>query len=263
MNKFINYIEEHKYGIFAAFLVNVGAFIYLQIPQIELEYEISPYLLEASIQIPDDPEQLELNPDFEIIRQQQSGNSIKNATRDVNDTRPQSDKDYSSRKSEHQGKSLKQVEQSVYDLERQFFEETGGASRRSNIQKEAEQRKKELDAKAESQQSSSNSSNSDGSPNAPKGDVLVQTDLKGRTNQYIPAPGYMCDRGAVGKIAVKIKVDLSGRVVDAKVDPSRSNSTNSCMSSYALEFARKSKFNASATATDPQEGYIYYTYVYQ
>lgn len=264
MSNFINYIEEHKYGIFAAVLVNVGIFIYLQIPQIDFEYEISPYLLDAALEIPDDPESLELNPDFEIIRQQQSFQDVKNASRDMNDTRPQSDKDYSSTKSEHSNKSLSQVEQSVYDLEKQFFEETGGDAKRSEIQKEAADRKKEIQRLEEQNKSKQTTpNNGGGSANAPKGDVLVQTDLKGRSNAYIPAPGYMCDRGAVGKIAIKIKVDTGGRVIDAKVDSGRSTSTNGCMISYALEFARKSKFNASSSSPDPQEGYIYYTYVYQ
>ena len=264
MNNFINYIEKHKFGIFAAVLVNVGIFMYLQIPQIEFEYEISPYLMDASLVIPDDPESLELNPDFEIIRQQSNPQEIKNASRDINDTRPQSDKDYSSNKSDYKGKSLSQVEQSVYDLEKQLFEEAGGAAKRNEIQKEAADRKKEIQKQEELNNNKNNaSSSSSASNNAPKGDVLVQTDLKGRNNSYVPAPGYMCDRGAVGKIAIRIKVDSGGRVIDAKVDASRSTSSNGCMSSYALEFARKSKFSASSSAPDPQEGYIYYTYVYQ
>ncbi len=263
MNKLILFIEQHKYGVFAAFLVNVGIFIYLQIPQIQFEYEISPYLLEASLQIPE--EEITLNPDFEIIKaqQNQSFQEVKNATRDMHDTRPQSDKDYSNNRSEHKNKSLSQVEKSVYDMEKQFFEEAGGDAKRAEIKKDAEKKIKDMSDAAEKKNNQNKASAAGGgAPNAPKGDVLVQTDLKGRTNQYIPAPGYMCDRGAVGKIAIKIRVDEGGKVVDARVDPSLSSSTNGCMISYALEFARKSKFNY-ASGVNAQEGYIYYTYVYQ
>lgn len=261
MSKFIRFLEQHKYGVFAAFLVNVGIFIYLQIPQIKFEYEISPYILEASLEIPEN--EIELNPDFEIIKaQNQSFENVKNASRDIHDDRPQSDKDYSSIKSEHNNKSLSQVEKSVYDMEKQFFEEAGGSSKRDEIKKQTEIKKKEIQDAADKNNKQNQNSSAGGSTNAPKGDVLVQTDLKGRTNQYIPAPGYMCDRGAIGKIAIKIRVDESGKVVDARVDPSSSSSSNSCMISYALEFARKSKFNYSASVSS-QEGYIYYTYVYQ
>lgn len=254
MNDFLDKIDKFKYGILAAVFTYFCIFMYVQWPSVEFEYQISPYLLEAEMEIPED--EIELLP--ENIKVDMSFNAkkdIKNTSRDENDTRERSDKNYSP------NRSLQDVEQDVRDYEQKMFEEAGGKTERERIKQEMDKRKAEQNKKNTNKQPTNQ--NQPGGNNAPKGDVLVSWSLKGRSSQSVPAPGYMCDQGAVGKITIRIRVEQSGYVSDAKFDPSLSTSSNGCMVEYALEFARKSRFNYSSSAPGIQEGTITYTFVYQ
>lgn len=255
MNDLLEKIDKYKFGIVAALATYFLLFVYLQLPNVEYTYYVSPYLLDAEMEIPQDeiklqPENIMVNP------RQMSQEDVKNAVRDVNDKRERSDKNWST------NPSTQSAEDDVRDFEKKMFEEAGGDKERARIQQEMDKRKQDQQNKKNNTKQPNNQSQS-GAPNAPKGAVLVDYDLKGRNKNYLPAPGYMCDQGATGTITVRVKVEQSGYVSDAKFEPSMSTSSNGCMVQYALEFARKSRFNYSGTAPAMQDGFIIYKFVYQ
>ncbi|TVZ47831.1 energy transducer TonB [Olleya sp. Hel_I_94] len=66
--------------------------------------------------------------------------------------------------------------------------------------------------------------------------------LKGRTDQYLPIPVYLCD--AEGKIVVNITVNSNGTVIDAYIN-NASTSNNACLQEHALQYAKDAKFSTS------------------
>lgn len=257
MNNLISKLDKYKYGLFAMI------FFYVLFSSIRVQYgfidrpDISHLLNKKA----DDIIELKLEP-MEIVEQRMNATGeVKNAARDENSNGKSSGSGNSSSESHYgSAKSLSDVEQSVYDLERSMFEEAGGFQERAKIQSEMDKRKKEQEEKNKTKNNTKaggSSTNSVG--DSPKGEVLVSYSLKGRNGQSVPAPGYMCPQGTTGKIIINIKVDQSGKVIEARVNSGSAN--NDCMSSYALEFARKSRFNYSGTAPGIQEGTITYTFV--
>lgn len=251
MNNFLDNIDKYKFGIVAAFATYIGIFVYVQLPSIEYSYEISPYLLEADMEIPEDEIQLlpeNITIDVSVARE------VKNTIKDENDTRKKSEKNWSSQK------SLNAVEQSVYDLEKEFYKESGGQAEREKIQLEMEKRKKEEEKNAQKNPVNS-TTNSKGNDNAYSGATLASFNLKNRTNSALPAPGYLCPQGTSGKVVLRIKVDQNGNVVEAKVDPALSSKLISCMMENAESYAKRARFNSSSSAASIQEGTITFTYV--
>ena len=84
--------------------------------------------------------------------------------------------------------------------------------------------------------------------------------LEGRSATYLPVPAYKCFGG--GQVTINIQVDRKGRVLNAWVKESVS-STDRCLRNYALQSAQKSRFTASSTAPEPQEGHIVYQFIAQ
>lgn len=250
MNKFLDNLDKYKFGILAAVATYLSIFIYVQLPSVEFTYEINPYFLEADLEIP--PEEIQLLPenikvDLSVAR------DVKNAVRDENDTRKQSDKKWSSQK------AMSQVDKSVEDLEKQFLEESGQKEARDKIKREHDQ--KMADLEKNKTKTNPNQNNSSGAQNSPPPNVLASWNLKGRTNQSLPKPGYLCPQGTSGKVTVIITVDQNGYVTSAKIDPSNSTALVSCMVENAESYARKARFNISSTAPSSQQGTITYTYV--
>lgn len=249
MNKFLDKIDKYKYGITAAVFTYLVIFVYIQLPSVEYQYQISGFLLEADMEIP--PDEIQLLPE-NIKVDLNVAKEIKNAVRDENDTRKQSEKSFTSQK------DLRNVDKSVQDLEKQFYEESGGKAERDKIAKEMEQRKLDQDKNTAKNPTNQNTS---GSNNAPPSNVLASWNLKDRTNSKLPKPGYLCPQGTSGKVTVRIKVDQNGYVTDARIDPSLSSKLISCMIENAEAYALKARFNISNTAPLVQEGTITYTYV--
>ena len=81
--------------------------------------------------------------------------------------------------------------------------------------------------------------------------------LEGRSATYLPVPAYKCYGG--GEVSVKIQVDRNGRVVNAWISESVS-SADKCLRQYALQSAQRSRFTASSTAPERQEGHIVYLF---
>ncbi len=79
-----------------------------------------------------------------------------------------------------------------------------------------------------------------------------------RTAAYLFVPAYQCEGG--GRVVVDITVDRNGDVIAADVNQGRS-SNDYCMTTTALEAARKSRFNVNPSAPTKQNGTITYIFI--
>ena len=101
----------------------------------------------------------------------------------------------------------------------------------------------------------------------PEGKLAV---YKGPTNIYynlpqrhavdLYVPVYKCP--SLGKVVVNIKVDKSGRVVEALADKTQSD-VDPCLIEAAEDAALRSKFSLNNNSPDPQKGTITYLFVSQ
>ena len=187
-----------------------------------------------------------------------SAGNVSSISRDVNDVRNSSADDWS--ESTYEGDRA----ESAKDIEQQFIDETGGDEKREELVKEHQARLEELKREKTTENKPSNSS----SENQFSGEVMVEWELQGRTaykndNWHIRNPGYTCGYNSRGTIVVRIKVNKNGNVIDAQIDNSSSPNASSCMKSKALEYARKSRFNYIASASNTQTGYISYKFISQ
>ncbi len=106
--------------------------------------------------------------------------------------------------------------------------------------------------------------NDNGDPNAP--DYYTNPgngsggnyDLIGRLVLRRPEPVYTC--GKDGRVVVTIKVDRSGKVVNATPGTKGSTSTDPCLLNRAKEAALKTKWQAAANAPEKQIGRIIYNF---
>lgn len=256
MNKFFYYIDKFKFGIIAVFALYVGIFVYLQLSTYTQYFPIQSFFEEPALEIPN--EEVEVKPEnIEVPADFKSGD-VKNTSRDMNDTRERSEKDW------YQNKSTSDVEQSVRDYEKRLYEETGGEAKRKAIQKEMDERKKQNANKTTS--TTKESTSTQGGNKAAAGNVMVDWSLSGRSphqnnNWYVRNPGYTCGYGSSGRVSVQIFVNQNGDVVNATA--TGSSGANDCMIQQALKYAKLSRFNYSGSAPKSQTGTIVYTFVGQ
>ncbi len=256
MNKFFYYIDKFKFGIIAVFAIYIGIFVYLQMSTYTQYFPITSFFEEPALEIPE--EEVEVKPENIEVPSDFKAGDVKNVSRDMNDTRERSDKDWS------QNKSASDVEQSVKDYEKRLYEETGGEAKRKAIQKEMDERKKQNANKSTTTSKETNTTQ--GGNKAPDGNVLVKFDVPFHTayqnnNWYVRNPGYNCGVGSDGVVTVIITVDQSGDVISAKA--TGSSGADQCMIDYALKYAKLSRFNYSSSAPKTQTGKIVYTFVSQ
>lgn len=90
-----------------------------------------------------------------------------------------------------------------------------------------------------------------------KGDLNGGFSLKGRNKVALPPPTQCSSKG---KVVISIKVDKTGKVVEAKLKRFESTVFDECNVNNALAAARKSTFTPDANAPDVQEGTITYIY---
>lgn len=255
MNGFFEFVEKRKFGILAALAVYLFLFVYMNLGTYQKYYVIPIWDERAQLESPE----IQIKPEnIEVDQQTQFSGDIKSIAQDLNDKRTKSYENWS------QNKTSQQAEQRVKDLEKQFFEESGGAQKRAEIQK------KTLDNKQKQNENSQkkNENTTTGGDIAYKGSVMVSWVLADRephqnNNWYVRNPGYTCGSDAAGKVAVRIRVNQAGRVIQANHQSQESANVTSCMVEQALKYARMSRFNYSGSASKSQEGMIYYTFVAQ
>lgn len=267
MNNFLSLIDRYKFGILAVFILYIGIFMYLQISSFEKSYFIDRWFSEDLKK--KNEVMLEIQPEnLEILNNVSS--TVKNVVRDQNDSREKSTNNWTEAKpvslnNSDIERSSKEIERSVKELEKQFFNETGGEEKRKKI---LEERNNKLAQKSDTKSSTKLSANKSGGDKVFSGNVMVDWILANRDPHqndpyFVRNPGYTCGDRTSGIVTVKIKVDQSGRVVDAKYIPSTSNSASPCMIEQARKYALMSRFNYSNSAPTQQEGTIRYTFVSQ
>lgn len=253
MTDFFDAIDRHKFGLLAALSVYIGLFMYFEMGTYTTYDHYEPFHEGSYVDL--NEEYLEVKPDnIEIPADYETG-PVSNMAKDANDTREQSWENYSS----HQ--SAQDVEQSVYDLEKQMYQESGGATERDKITQEMNQR--EQDKQNQTTTTNTQQSNNKGD-NAFKGKTMVEWSLKGRkpyqdNSWYVRNPGYTSYGNGV--VLVDIVVNSNGNVTSASYNSSGSRNANQRMIEQALKYAKMSRFNYSGSAPGTQKGTITYTFV--
>lgn len=259
MWKFFNFIENHKFGILAAFACYVFFFIYTQMETIENSYEVPNWGRQASLE----KKEIEIKPEnIETEQSSDFGNGeVKSIAKDLNDSRVQSEDRWD------RNKASKSVEQNVKDLEKQFYAESGESQKREKIKASADEAQQKIKSSSISQSKSKSDINSSGGNTAFKGKTMVSWELKGRephqgNEWYVRNPGYTCGHDSNGEVYIKIKVNSSGSVLSATYLPELSRNATPCMIEQARKYALMSRFNFSQNSTS-QDGKIIYTFITQ
>lgn len=258
MGQFFEFLDKYKIGIFSACGVYLFIFLYLHLQsfqrfEIYEPFEDGPIVETANSEVELKAEDMIIPENFESV-------DLLNMSRDRNDQRDQSDEDY--------GENAQTDPADLSELEKQMYEEAGGAEERAKIQqmiedrrdreqKEREQREREARENA--------AANSNTGKNAPKGMTMVEFDVNAHSayknnNWYVRNPGYTCDGGS-GTVYIAVKVDQSGKVISATYDAGQSSGASSCMVDKALKYARMSRFDYSSSASKVEQGWILYRFV--
>lgn len=267
MNSFLNIIDKYKFSILAVVVLYIGIFMYLQIATLKKNYYVEGWFSEKKTK--NNEIMLEIKPENIEVQKTVTSN-VKNVVSDQNDTREKSMTKWTEAKpskesSQDVSRSSKEIEQSIKALEKQFFAETGGEEKRKKIMEETNEK---LAKKLETKKQTNTVVTKSGGDKAFAGNVMVSWSLTNRDPHqndpyFVRNPGYTCGDKTSGLVTIKIKVDQSGRVVDAKYNPSASSSASPCMIDQALKYALISRFNYSNTASSLQDGTIRYTFVSQ
>jgi hypothetical protein len=93
------------------------------------------------------------------------------------------------------------------------------------------------------------------------GPTRIYYNLKGRYQTYLNIPIYKCEGS--GKIVMNIEVNQKGDVLNAKVLPAESTTTDPCLIETAVNAALISRFNPDAFAEKVQMGTLTYHFVSQ
>jgi len=255
MSRFLDLIDKYKFGILAALTSYVVIFMYLKMDSYQRYYPFEPFHDGSYVELT--KEEIQLTQDNIMMPENFRMEEVKNLIKDRNDPRETSYDDYM------QNMSAADVEQSVYDLEKEMYEEAGGAEERERIKQMMEARREQEQEQNQQQNTGSNNQ----SDKTYAGRTLVEWELSGRkphqnNDWYVRNPGYTCGYGASGVIVIDMKVNKNGNVISAAINSGMS-SGNSCMMEQALKYAKMSRFNYTGSAPSSQSGRIYYTFVSQ
>ena len=253
MKGFVNRSDQFFVALIAVFAVYVFLFMYFQISTYEQFVFIKPIQELSKIE-----DKKEINIKKENIElPTQSGGEVLNISRNNEDKRNKTQKDWSEDQSS--GNPI----QNIKDYEKKLFEETDGKTKRDQIKVESEKNKiQNSQNQSKTAQKSQNTQS-----NQYSGNVMVDFSLMGRAaynnnNWYIRNPGYTCGFGSLGTVVVNIQVNSNGKVIKAKYDPSKSTNASHCMIEQAEKYASISRFNLSANGIN-QTGYIRYQFISQ
>lgn len=263
MNKVLDFIENHKFGIIITLVIHVALFIYFQF---ETYYEPVKYdtwdFSGRNIEAPDDievtPEQIETPQESELF---QSNEKVTSFVKDANDSREES-MDENVKYTSYE----KDASESVREYESRIKEELNMGKNESD--KENSESNTDIQDKNDKADPKENEENSTAASEKKAGGyTMVEYSLSSRhplnrNDWYVRNPGYTCGN-VNGLVTVNIKVAQSGDVVDAKYVPEQSRNADDCMIRRAEEYALKSRFNYNGGASKYQEGTITYRFVYR
>ncbi len=232
----------------------MGVFIYLELSTVVKEDLIQgEELYEVQLEQLDEQEKKELREEMNM----QQAQDLRSIARDMNDTRPVSEEDWSTQVA---GQGQENAEQRAKDFETQVFAETGGEQTRAQIKQLSQARIQQLKQQGQISPSPSNISSS--SSNQYAGAVMVDFSVGGRNayeqnTWYVRNPGYTCGFNASGTVYIEIEVLNSGRVGSAQYMSSKSLNASPCMIEQAIKYAKMSRFTDGNSTV---KGYIKYRF---
>jgi hypothetical protein len=258
MTRFFDFLDKHKFGILAAIVTYIALFMYFQVQTYERSYAISAWDDKATL-IKDEEKEIEIKPEnIEQSVEIKMNGEVKSISRDMNDKREKSMKNWD------QNKISKEIEQKIKNEEQQYKKESGGDAKREQILRDLEETKKNN----KSSTTTKNNTQVSGGNTSYAGNVMVDWELESRdphqnNNWHVRNPGYTCGDRVNGVVYIKIKVDQSGKVSNATYVESNSSNATGCMIQQAKKYALMSRFSYSGSASNSQEGKIIYTFVGQ
>jgi hypothetical protein len=265
MNRVLDFIEDHKYGIIVALIIHVILFIYLQVKTYEEVISYDPWSFKGkNIEAPDNLELTEENiqtvEEFELFDMMHP-EDVTSHVRSADDSREESD-----RPNEYYTSYQGNAHENVRDFESQVIQQL----QEGRKQKQGDSGAEKTDIKTGEGgdiKDPDPSSGEEGSKTTITGKTMVTWKLDNRkphnnNDWHVRNPGYTC--GDVnGTVAVSIKVGNSGDVTNAKYVPELSQNANYCMIRQAEKYAMMSRFNFDPNAQKSQEGIITYLFVFR
>lgn len=94
-----------------------------------------------------------------------------------------------------------------------------------------------------------------------QGPTRIYYELPGRHHIYLPIPIYKCEGSGI--IVLNIIVNQRGSVVEFKIDPAASSTTDQCLVDAATGAVKDTRFNPDNTAEPRQPGTITFHFVAQ
>lgn len=255
MTGFFDLVYQHRWGIIGTLMLHL-AFLAYSSQQVVLKYSptfkaenTEPIEIEVVQELPEEMQQQQpvIGPDGKVI----------NTEFNQADKQQESNQRYDARFDKSS------VDKNVYEelkaMEKAEFDRL--AAERGGNQNSKTTQEVPITDKKQTQDPNENKTQNGSSSGAMKGTTTVDYDLGGRRHEKMPKPSYTCIGS--GTLVVKIRVNRSGKVISANIDASRSSYTEECMRDAAMTYVYRAKFEASATAPEPQDGTITYRYVQQ
>lgn len=265
MNRILDFIEDHKYGIIIALIAHVLIFVYLQIKTYDEAVPYEPWSFKGkNIEAPDDikvdEENIQTIEEFELFDMTYPEDITSQVGRaDDNRETSNNENDYYTSYSGN-------AEDNVRDYESQVIRQLQEGRKQQNGQSGGDETNTS-DGEGGNTSESSASKGDEGSKTKVTGKTMVTWKLENRkphnnNDWHVRNPGYTC--GDVnGTVTVSIKVDNSGNVSSARYIPEQSNNANACMIKQAEKYALMSRFNFDPSAEKSQEGTITYLFVFR
>jgi hypothetical protein len=245
IDAFLDWFEEHKVGVIGTLTVHSMLLFFLTLMTISNNTVSEPTLeLNMEVMTPDEIQAIE-----ERTGQQVEGptTQVTNLTSNITAGRQQVARYLNSeRLSEKVESDLRAFEQAEFERLAQERRERGEEVEMPQLDPSKWNKDLYMEKAAE--------------PVKVEGATTVWHDLEGRVREN-DVPGYLCKNE--GRVAVVVSVASNGQVIKADVDASRSAQADECMIEHALRSGRRARFNASATAPDPQKGTIFFLFLRQ
>lgn len=253
MDKFLDFIERHKFAIIGTVLFHVVFFMSTNFVTVQRPFHVEEEITEVEIET----DAIELDEELlEMLNRQNEMNhseQLYNLAADENDTRERSYENFSTQELDQQ------VENEARDLERQYFEEwasthpdSEGANNDSGTPEDNERE----NTSRNNDRGPGNVDNEGG--NAFAGQVMVSFSLKDRKAHSLEIPGYTCNGS--GTVVIDIKVDKAGNVKNTEFNSSLSKGATECMVEKAKRYAKRARFNYSESASGMASGTITYKF---
>lgn len=264
MEKLLDFIERHKYGILITLVAHVSIFLYFQIATYKEATLYEPWKFRTINT--EAPEDIEISAEqIETLEEQflfDKSEKITSFVKDENDSRERSEANDMKYTSYSKSGNVEQMEddyeQEIKDKLQKEREEQMANNESANTDIEKEKIKKE---------NPKGKSGGKASEKAVGGATLVSFSLNNRhplnhNDWNVRNPGYTCGN-VNGIVKVAIIVDEGGVVTSATIIEGESQGISACMRQKAKEYALMSRFNYDSKAAKKQEGTITYRFVYK